>query len=168
MGTYCAVLDSQGRWFLALWSSSGCFSVQDCQVGLNFSSDQESEAFRGAVEDKIAQRAQRQGQFGPQIQEYFKKTTTPTVSSTILFILLQRRDSIIQVKVCLNVSFIYIWNMFLSFCHVDFSCEVWTSIWACCCLTFLLLLEKRGLPPLPPPNGESFSMCHTQFAFCYD
>ncbi|XP_041953505.1 WASP actin nucleation promoting factor b isoform X2 [Alosa sapidissima] len=36
------------------------FPADDCQVGLNFASDQESAAFREAVEDKISQRAERQ------------------------------------------------------------------------------------------------------------
>lgn len=36
--------------------------TQDCQVGLNFSMQQEAEDFRHAVEDKITQRNTRQGQ----------------------------------------------------------------------------------------------------------
>lgn len=39
-------------------------NTQDCQIGLNFSEQQEAEAFRGVVEDKINQRNNRQGQHG--------------------------------------------------------------------------------------------------------
>lgn len=35
---------------------------QECQVGLNFDSEQEAEMFQIPMEDKINQRANRQGQ----------------------------------------------------------------------------------------------------------
>lgn len=38
--------------------------MQDCQVGLNFAAQQEAEAFQNAVEEKINQRHNRQGQWG--------------------------------------------------------------------------------------------------------
>uniref|UniRef100_G3PF33 WASP actin nucleation promoting factor a n=1 Tax=Gasterosteus aculeatus aculeatus TaxID=481459 RepID=G3PF33_GASAC len=38
------------------------FPADDCQVGLNFSAQQEAEAFQDAVEEKINQRQSRQGQ----------------------------------------------------------------------------------------------------------
>ncbi|KAG5837864.1 hypothetical protein ANANG_G00217550 [Anguilla anguilla] len=41
------------------------FSADDCQVGLNFTCEQEAEAFRETVEEKIQQRANRQDNRGP-------------------------------------------------------------------------------------------------------
>lgn len=38
-------------------------SLQDCHVGLNFAAQQEAEAFQKAVEEKISQRHNRQGQW---------------------------------------------------------------------------------------------------------
>lgn len=39
-----------------------CGTSQDCQVGLNFAEQQEADAFLNAVEEKINQRNNRQGQ----------------------------------------------------------------------------------------------------------
>lgn len=39
-------------------------TLQECQVGLNFAEQQEAAAFKNAVEEKINQRHNRQGQRG--------------------------------------------------------------------------------------------------------
>lgn len=49
------------------------YTMQDCQVGLNFAAQQEADAFQNAVGEKINQRNNRQGLWGhsPNFDVYF-------------------------------------------------------------------------------------------------